>query len=92
MINQLRSDLGGIEKVPTIVVVFFDDGGLRITQVEGAVEAAGAIKSGALEAIIKQYMERRMRLKATERLAGALLLGVVGIVIYFQFHFIEWCF
>ncbi len=60
------------------MVVFFDDNTLRISQVEGAVEATAAIKSGALESIIKQNMERKVRLKMTERLAGALLLGAVG--------------
>ena len=75
---QLREDLGGVEKVPSILVVFFDDGGLRISQVEGVVEATMAIKSGALSAIIRQNIERRMKLKAAERLAGALLMGVMG--------------
>ncbi len=64
--------------MPTITVVFFDDGGLRVMQVEGAMEATKAIKSGAIEAIIKQFVDRRRKLKITERLAGALLLGVVG--------------
>ena len=74
----MREDLGGVEKVPSILVVFFHDDGLRISQVEGTVEATMAIKSGALSAIIKQNIERRMKLKAAERLAGALLMGVMG--------------
>lgn len=76
--KEVRDDLGGVEKVPTVLVVFFDDENVRIAQVEGAAEVRQAIRSGGLERVIKQYVDRRMKLKIAERLAGALFVGAIA--------------
>ena len=58
--------------------MFFDDENVRIAQVEGAAEVRQAIRSGGLERVIKQYVDRRMKLKIAERLAGALFMGAIA--------------
>ena len=54
------------------------DRNVRVAQVEGAAEVRQAIRSGGLERVIKQYVDRRMKLKIAERLAGALFMGAIA--------------
>lgn len=74
MYLQLRDDLGGVEYTPTILVVLFHEDTKKICKIEGADKIRGAIRSGAAEAIIRGFMEERVKLKMADRLAEQLAL------------------
>ena len=59
----MRKDLGGVDIAPTLIIAFFDDDGARIEQVNGEDKICLGIRSGAIEGIIKEFVDQRMKLK-----------------------------
>lgn len=72
--TQLRDDLGGVEFTPTVLVVLFHEDTKKIAKIEGVDKVRGAIRSGAAEAIIRGFMEERVKLRMADRLAEQLAL------------------
>ena len=60
-----------MQYIPTIVIVFFGDDDVYTKKAEGEEEIRLALRVGAFEKIIKDYIEKRIGLKLAERLAGA---------------------
>ena len=70
--TQLREDLGGITHTPTVIVVFYDDDGMRIRSAQGVEEVRLAMRSGWLKSRIADFLEQRAKLKLAEKLAEEL--------------------
>lgn len=67
---QLRKDLGGVQYCPSILAVFFDDGGkIQRAKYEGEMEIRTAFNGGNLKSVIGELMSRRVKLKMAETLA-----------------------
>ena len=67
---QLREDLGGVRFTPTFLVVFYDmETKLVIYKAEGTEEVRMALQSGKAKNIIKAFVDKRIKLKLSERLA-----------------------
>ena len=67
--DQLRDDLGGIKHSPTVIVVFYDDDGMRILSVEGVEEVRLAMRTGRFKIKIRHFLKQRAKLKFAEELA-----------------------
>lgn len=74
----MRKDLGGVEIAPSFIIVFYDDDGIYKASYEGVAEIREALSRGRIQAVIKEFMERRMKLKLAEHLAGQLAAHVLG--------------
>ena len=70
--DQLRDDLGGITHTPTVIVVFYDDDGMRIRTAQGVEEVRLAMRTGWFKTRIRDFLEQRAKLKLAERLAEEL--------------------
>ncbi|XP_003388321.1 PREDICTED: uncharacterized protein LOC100631577 [Amphimedon queenslandica] len=70
--DELRQDLGGIRFTPSVVILFFDDDGVRIKKAEGEEEIKMALRIGAFEKIIQDFIDQRMKLKLAEKFAEQL--------------------
>lgn len=75
---QLREDLGDIKYCPTIVAVFFADDGIEIRKAEGEENIRMAIRSGVIHRGIKEFIDKRVKLKIAEKMAEHLLVGVIN--------------
>lgn len=58
--------------------MFFDDTNVRTTKIEGEAEIGLALKTGAVHRVIKEYVEKRMKLKVAERIAQDFMRGAVA--------------
>lgn len=75
---QLREDLGDIKYCPTIVAVFFADDGIEIRKAEGEENIRMAIRSGVIHRGIKEFIDKRVKLKIAEKMAEHLLVGALA--------------
>lgn len=75
--DQLREDVGGVRFTPTILVILFDDS-VRIARVEGEDEIRIGLRTGAIERVIKTFIDRRIKLKLSEQLAEELVGHMVS--------------
>ena len=66
---QLREDLGDIRFTPTFVFAFFNDDGTQYAKFEGESEIMSAVDSGRIDAVIKELMSRRTKLKMVDGMA-----------------------
>eukprot|EP00731_Ephydatia_muelleri_P017200 Em0010g298a len=66
---ELREDLGDIRFTPTFVFAFFNDDGTQYAKFEGESEIMSAVDSGRIDAIIKELMSRRTKLKMVDGMA-----------------------
>lgn len=74
----MRQDLGGLRFTPSVVVVFFDDDGTRLKKAEGEEEIKMALRIGAFEKIIQDFLEQRAKLKLAEKFAEQLAGAMAG--------------
>lgn len=56
-------------------MVFFDDRNVRTTKIEGEADIDLALKTGAIHRVVKEYVEKRVELKVTERIAQDFMRG-----------------
>lgn len=70
--QQLRADLGDVQYSPTFIVAFFRDGSISYAKFEGEEEIKSGIRTGKIDSVIKELMERRAKLKLVEHLAEGL--------------------
>ena len=68
----MRQDLGGIRFTPSVVILFFDDDGVVRKKAEGEEEIKMALRIGAFEKIIQDFIDQRMKLKLAEKFAEQL--------------------
>jgi DNA repair exonuclease SbcCD ATPase subunit len=61
--------LHGVRFSPTVIIALFDDDDIIIKRAEGEDEIKVALRIGAFEQIIKEFIDKRMKLKLAERLA-----------------------
>jgi len=78
---QLRDDLGGVQYTPSILILFYDDDGIARAKFEGTEEIRKGMATGLLKEVIREFIRRRNRLKASERMAEALAIHVAGMMI-----------
>ena len=64
--------------MPTVVVVFFDDDNVRTAHVEGEDEILLAIRTRAMHRAIKEYIDKKVKLKMAEQLAEQLFKGAIA--------------
>ena len=69
--------MGGVRFTPTILVILFDDS-VRIARVEGEDEIRIGLRTGAIERVIKTFIDRRIKLKLSEQLAEELVGHMVS--------------
>lgn len=69
---ELRADLGDVQYSPTFIVAFFRDGSISYAKFEGEEEIKSGIRTGKIDSVIKELMERRAKLKLVEHLAEGL--------------------
>lgn len=72
----MREELGDLKCCPTIVAVLFTDEGRIIRGVEGEDAIRRAIRTKAFHQVIKDLIDKRIKLKIAERMAER-LAGVV---------------
>ena len=60
--------MGGVRFTPSILLVFFGDK-LHVIRAEGEDEVRLGLRTGAIQRKIKEYIDLRIKLKTTERLA-----------------------
>ena len=73
---QLRRDLGGVQYTPTILIMFFADDKTFRAKYEGEAEVRQGLGSGRIRGIIKEFLERRVKVKMAERMAEELATHV----------------
>jgi len=78
---QLRDDIGGVQYTPSILILFYDDDGIARAKFEGTEEIRKGMVTGLLKEVIREFIRRRNRLKASERMAEALAIHVAGMMI-----------
>ena len=61
--------MGGVKYAPSILVVFFDDDKVHVIRAEGEEEVKLGLRTGVIERKIKEFIDRRIKLKAVEHLA-----------------------
>ncbi len=61
-----------MQYTPTILIVWYGDDSTFLAKFEGEGEVKVAIRTGRLEAVIKEFIERRVKLKLAEKLAEEL--------------------
>ncbi len=64
--------------MPTVVIVFFDDDNVRTVHVEGEDEILLAIRTRAMHRAIKEYIDKKVKLKMAEQLAEQLFKGAIA--------------
>lgn len=74
--DELRRDIGGVQYTPTIVAVFFGSGSVSRAKYEGEAEVRNGISTGQIEGVIKELVNRRVKLKMAEKVAGDLAEGL----------------
>lgn len=67
--DTMRSDLGGVKYTPTILIVFYGDGSVARAKFEGNAEIR---EIGRIKGVIKELVDRRVKLKVAEGLAEGL--------------------
>ena len=70
--------MGDIKYSPTIVAVFFADDGTEIRKAEGEENIRMAIRSGVIHRGIKDFIDKRIKLKIVEKMAERLLVGAIA--------------
>ena len=80
IILQLRESLGGVESTPSWLIVWFGDDKTFIAKFEGNMEIRQALVAGRIKAVLREFIQRRKRMKVAEnlalQLAGRLFLGM----------------
>lgn len=61
-----------------MIIAFFDDDDVRIKKAEGEEEIKLALRIGAFEKIIKDFIDQRVKIKVAEKLVEHLVAGAVA--------------
>jgi len=70
-----------VQYTPSILILFYDDDGIARAKFEGTEEIRKGMATGLLKEVIREFIRRRNRLKASERVAEALAMHVAGMMI-----------
>ena len=70
-----------MQYTPSILILFYDDDGIARAKFEGTEEIRKGMATGLLKEVIREFIRRRNRLKASERMAEALAIHVAGMMI-----------
>ena len=75
---QLRRDLGGVQYTPTILIIFYTDDKTYRAKYEGESEVRQGLGSGRIRGIIKEFLDRRVKVKLAGRMAEELATHVAS--------------